>query len=237
MSIRTKPDRQQSPFLNKLPAELRNRVYEYVLGDVRVECIWGIDHHMRIGTNKHRKPLIVSVHDTSKQTWQICSGHLKHLSVCRQVHHEARPLFYTLNEFGIDETKDVHVYEEVFKPEYLNLIRHIRLSDDMRASATSDSKIADIPARLPNLVTIYLSVLSDDHFVWEACLKEMVGGISVQQSKCRAVDEMMEHNRAVEELLRTVVPAKCKIIFELDGAMRAMVDEVAALMVKGGAGV
>lgn len=89
-----------SPFFNKLPGELRNRIYRLVLlddGDIPIHVEELSDNHQETGEAVDQVTPQIGSHSS---TLRLKLGHPL-LQVCRQSRHEASDIYYLENTFEV----------------------------------------------------------------------------------------------------------------------------------------
>ena len=160
----------QSPLL-RLPAELRNRVYNYALSD------WNIRIFYQEYSMKPVKRMFAICRPTYSNTGSWIPTNKASLglpSVCRQLNMETKLLPFTLNnEFGLETTRCLEKFIERLGHERRSLIAKVRLVVWNRTTGINYDAIAWLgvvaPGRLrefPNLANVMLEVETTSPQSW-----------------------------------------------------------------------
>jgi len=151
----------QSPLL-RLPAELRNQVYNYALSDWNIRIFYQ-EYSMK--PVKHMSAICRPTYNTG--SWIPTNKAILSLpSVCRQLNMETKLLPFTLNnEFGLETTRCLEKFIERLGHERRSLIANVRLEVSDQTTGIRRDAIAWLrsvaPGRLrefPNLAYVTLEV-------------------------------------------------------------------------------
>ena len=114
------PQNQQDSNFLRLPAELRNRIYQLVLSGYDIKIFYHDDLGMRAIIHRPHKPNRLFDFILGRRVFSL-------LLVCHQIHAETRLLPFSMNEFVIPACPVFHYFCNVIPPDQLNAITTVRL--------------------------------------------------------------------------------------------------------------
>lgn len=120
-----------SPFLQKLPPEIRAKIYHEVLGGETLHLIPLPERvaHVRCRATSGTDPLRTCMPERySGQEIQVSSLDLALLQSCRQIYTEAIPILYTTNTFDIDDPSILLYLARTILPHRLESIRYLHFT-------------------------------------------------------------------------------------------------------------
>lgn len=173
--------------LESLPAELRNQIYEYVLGGLQAQFMTGTNANLCL---VETRPL----NDTGSDIWQRSTSDLLALTaVSRQLHSETRLVPFALNQFCGHVRKFMNAVQgKNFSLEHLKAMREIELVLDadnflraripgtVRADVAPGHDLADLLRLLGEMPSLRQVIV-----VWEGC--------SSGHSKWKSLYKYLEH--------------------------------------------
>lgn len=172
---RKKPfsDQRQSILFSKLPAEIREKIYEYALLDTR-----GIFWHLneRLG----KRPLLESTPCLPTSGFSVAVGyyiHTRHykssfrtlLQTCRLVYTEALPLLYCNTQFVFDGDSAFFAFASTAPTAKLQMIRSARIDYNHRKLHQWTPRSTHIES-WGNLRSLYLVYPDSDDSRWSHAL-------------------------------------------------------------------
>jgi len=125
-----------SPFLTKLPLELRQKIYRYALGDQLIHILLTprrISHITCAGltpTDLERAccPSVLHRGITQPTTIPHSEINASLLRTCRQIYSEALPLFYSTNAFDFDDLSAFNIFAATIPGPGLAVIKTLHLN-------------------------------------------------------------------------------------------------------------
>ncbi|KAL9008651.1 MAG: hypothetical protein Q9173_006244 [Seirophora scorigena] len=139
----TSKSQAQSAFLTRLPLEVRQEIYTYVIGS-------NLAHIVRKGRKlahvrcKHtqemdllrwcRTAAIGTCHDNASMLASTSNGNIALLRSCSQIYNEAISLLYSSNTFDFDHQDLFLFFSRSILPSRLAAIRRLHLNLDLRMS-------------------------------------------------------------------------------------------------------
>jgi len=195
-----------------MPAEIRNRIYGYVLGDVDIECVTYKETCHRAGheffiSRRPRKMVVFTKGNGGAGV--KASDHLAVLSVCRQFYHEARLLVFSVNDFLLHNPQDLQIWQERLNPTQLNAIYCIRVGVGFKCGDGESPQL--VLTQFQGLRTVHVTVTVN--IVTHLML--FLDGYKADQVR-EFLKKVEVDTQAVVERLRAVVPVECNIILTYD---------------------
>lgn len=123
-----------SPLLS-LPPELRNRIYDLVLGGKRLWIGYSLHEHKYKTTRSRRERIHIAgglcYHERSSLLKTLNIGLLR---VCRQTYGEAALMLYALNKFAFENNWVRRKFEKGMRPAQMRAIGNYKIMDWERYS-------------------------------------------------------------------------------------------------------
>ncbi|KAL8964751.1 MAG: hypothetical protein Q9197_006820 [Variospora fuerteventurae] len=133
----TSKSQTQSAFLTRLPLEVRQDIYTYVLGSnlTHIVCKQGMLAHVRCKHTQEmdhqrlcRTAAVGTCHDETSMLASTSNGNIALLGSCSQIYKEATDLLYSSNTFDFDHQDLFLFFARSILPSRLTSIRCLHLN-------------------------------------------------------------------------------------------------------------